>query len=81
MVRKYWRHYKPINTRLSFSPYPVRTERTNSGAPPPTIWDENDDTDENDNTVAAAAAEGLEITTIFREKEVVYLVQVFLHGK
>ena len=46
-----------------------------------TIWDENDDdTDENDDTVAAAA-EGLEITTIFREKEVVYLVQVFLHGR
>ena len=52
-----------------------------------TLWDEkdDDDTDENDDTVAAAAAaaaaEGLEITTIFREKEVVYLVQVFLHGK
>ena len=47
-----------------------------------TLWDEkdDDDTDENDDTVVAAA-EGLEITTIFREKEVVYLVQVFLHGK
>ena len=46
-----------------------------------TQWerDEDDDTVKKDDDITKAA--GFEITSIFREKEVVYLVQVFLHGK
>ena len=44
-----------------------------------TQWEgDEDDTAEEDDDITKA---GFEITTIFREKEVVYLVQVFLHGK
>ena len=70
MVRKYCRHNKSINTTECMDYY--RQTIT-------TQWEgDEDDTVEEDDDITKA---GFEITTTFREKEVAYLVQVFLHGR
>ena len=75
MVRKYCRHNKSINTTADCrqidrsTDYYIQWER-----------DEDDTVEKDDDDITKAAA-GYEIITIFRVKEVVYLVQVFLHGR
>ena len=74
MVRKYCRPSKSINTS---DVYDYCRETTS------TQWerDEDDGMVKKDDIIIITKAAGFEIITIFREEEVVYLVQVFLHGK